>query len=145
MLKKKKYILSQRNEVTSENHSLYVNNYWVWVPGFYNTVVCILYIVKTFHCEKINVKESCYNGKGHKENIPVCLLLIPQEDWIKWMLNYQYFDIVIIRRNIGVVVFLWSYFWHWVPKQLGISNVMRTVKASSGMWSQWFWKDPHKP
>ena len=48
-------------------------------PGFYN-VLCILYMVKTFPYGGKNVKESCYNGIGHEENIPVCLLLIPQED-----------------------------------------------------------------
>ena len=36
--KKKQPTTLQHKQVTGKKYSLFVNNYWVWMPEFYNTI-----------------------------------------------------------------------------------------------------------
>ena len=91
-----------------------------------------------------NVKKSCYNGKkAWRKHTSVFTSVTSSKDRINWIVilfTCWYWDYKMKYK------FFFSFFiWHWVPKNLGISYVMRTVKLFSAVWSRWFWKDPHNP
>ena len=87
------------------------------------------------------VKESCYNGKRHEENITLCLLQIFHEDSIN---EYWYDTMYCIYKEKYTYLFFHR-FPDTDPKNLGISFVIRAIKVSFGMGSGWVWKDSNEP
>ena len=64
MLKTKPTTLKQEKEFRGEKYLLQVSNYWVQIPGFYNTILCAYVHVKNFpplikNCENNNNKKNC--------------------------------------------------------------------------------------